>query len=101
MLRCDVGLSRCREATPADVCREDDEWVPPVETESRLSFSCQDIHVHDCGLTCGGVYSCPGCRRTCGWCFGCADDMIELCDDCWYEVTKYREKIATLMSLDL
>jgi hypothetical protein len=37
-----------------------------------------------CGVPgCGGTYRCPKCRRTVGWCFGCADDRPELCDDCW------------------
>jgi hypothetical protein len=40
---------------------------------------------------CNGTYVCLGCERECGWCFGCGDDMPELCDDCWFDVTKARE----------
>lgn len=28
-------------------------------------------------------YKCPGCKRRVPWCFGAADDLPELCDDCW------------------
>ena len=53
-----------------------------------------DVHAPDCGFRCGGSYVCPGCARICGWCFGCGDDMPELCDDCWLDVTKRREVVA-------
>jgi hypothetical protein len=32
---------------------------------------------------CGGVFVCSRCGRATGWCRGCADDLPELCDDCW------------------
>lgn len=38
------------------------------------------------------VFECPGCGRTVPESFGAADNMPELCDDCWYHVTKWREK---------
>lgn len=28
-------------------------------------------------------FKCPQCKRWVSWSFGCADDMPELCDDCW------------------
>jgi hypothetical protein len=40
-------------------------------------------HAPKCNASCGGTYECPGCNRTVGWCFGCWDDLPELCDDCW------------------
>lgn len=46
---------------------------------------------HICGpQTCGGTFECPGCEHEVGWCEG-ANDMPELCNDCWLEVTKKRE----------
>ena len=48
------------------------------------------VHVSDC-RGCNGTYVCERCKRECGWCFGCADDMFELCDDCWLDVTRQRE----------
>lgn len=27
-------------------------------------------------------YQCVGCKRRVPWCFGAADDLFELCDDC-------------------
>lgn len=33
---------------------------------------------------CGGDFTCEGCGRLVGWCFGCADELgEEHCDDCW------------------
>lgn len=28
-------------------------------------------------------YVCPGCGQRCCYCFGAADDLPEVCDDCW------------------
>lgn len=28
-------------------------------------------------------YQCSGCKRMVPWCFGAADSLFELCDDCW------------------
>ena len=36
-----------------------------------------------CGFACGGVFVCPWCERTVGYCMGAADDAPALCDDCW------------------
>lgn len=36
-------------------------------------------------------FFCQGCEHWVGWCKGCADDMPELCDDCWHHVTRVRE----------
>ena len=38
---------------------------------------------------CGGAFVCALCRRLVGWCFGCADELPDACDDCfceWVEV---------------
>jgi hypothetical protein len=63
------------------------------------------IHVCDAYLvmsgvrvgTCGGTYVCTGCERKVGWCFGAADNMPELCDECWAEVTQKREEAACMV----
>lgn len=36
-----------------------------------------------CGRCLGRRYRCLWCRRDVPWCFGAADDMPEVCDDCW------------------
>lgn len=51
-------------------------------------------NTHQCGGECGGVFYCPGCERVVGWCRGAGDDMPELCDDCWNDVTKRREAVG-------
>jgi len=33
-------------------------------------------------------YRCAGCHRSVPWCFGAADDLPEMCDDCWMQRTK-------------
>lgn len=40
---------------------------------------CQDKH----GNPATRWYRCARCQRRVPWCFGAADDMPELCDDCW------------------
>lgn len=40
------------------------------------------VHQPDCN-GCGSTYECNACERVCGWCFGCGDDMPDICDDCW------------------
>lgn len=37
-------------------------------------------------------FRCARCKRWCGYCFGCSDDMPELCDDCWCDVTRARAR---------
>jgi hypothetical protein len=33
------------------------------------------------------AYHCGACRAwVCGWCSGAADDLPDLCDDCWCEL---------------
>jgi hypothetical protein len=47
---------------------------------------------HVCGSgrpTCG-EYVCPGCARRVPNCFGAADELGELCDDCAVEVWNAR-----------
>lgn len=41
-------------------------------------------HVDDRGdfEDCGERYVCACCGRECGPCFGCSDELFELCDDC-------------------
>ena len=39
----------------------------------------------------GKTYLCPGCLRNIPWCCGAADDMPELCDDCWAIFNKENE----------
>lgn len=40
---------------------------------------CSDKH-------CGGTFTCYGCERIVGWCFGAGDELgEEHCDDCWKE----------------
>ena len=41
------------------------------------------VHASDCDGSCPGTYTCRGCERACGWCFGAADEHPDLCDDCW------------------
>lgn len=43
----------------------------------------EEVHQPGCADDCGGTYFCAECGRECGWCFGCWDDLPELCDDCW------------------
>lgn len=39
---------------------------------------------HQCLIKCGGTFTCEGCKRIVGWCFGAADDLgYEHCDDCY------------------
>lgn len=40
------------------------------------------------------TFCCVGCNRIVPVDFGCADDMPELCDDCWLHVTKLRREYA-------
>lgn len=50
------------------------------------------IHQRGCRpRKCGGDFTCEGCERLVGWCFGC-DDVLgeEHCDDCW------RDRLAVL-----
>jgi hypothetical protein len=54
------------------------------------------VHAGDCkprarSSVCGHLYRCPGCERLCGWCFGAADELGELCDDCAAHVWDLRE----------
>ena len=39
-------------------------------------------------------FFCQGCERWNGWCKGAEGDMPELCDDCWYHVTIWRDLAA-------
>lgn len=43
------------------------------------------IHQRGCiPKRCGGEFTCRGCERVCGWCFGCNDLLgPEHCDDCY------------------
>lgn len=43
------------------------------------------------GHDCGGTFVCPGCGRTVGWCYGCDDELFELCDDCWGKAMKEKK----------
>lgn len=38
---------------------------------------------HTCARCKGRTYTCARCRRVVPECEGCADDLPELCDDCW------------------
>jgi hypothetical protein len=33
----------------------------------------------------GELWECKRCHRKICWEEGCADDLIDLCDDCWYD----------------
>lgn len=35
------------------------------------------------GFCKGRRYTCPGCLRFVPYCFGAADDLGHLCDNCW------------------
>lgn len=37
------------------------------------------------------VFRCPKCQRVCCYCFGAADDHLELCDDCAVEMDAWNE----------
>lgn len=39
----------------------------------------------------GEHFTCAGCGQVVPYCNGCADDMPELCDSCWYQVKQWRE----------
>lgn len=43
--------------------------------------------LHQCAKgRCGGTFTCYGCARVVGWCFGAGDELgEEHCDDCWKE----------------
>lgn len=48
-----------------------------------------EAHVPGCDGSaprCGGVYQCNRCERLCGYCFGAADEMPGVCDDCFCEI---------------
>ena len=40
--------------------------------------------------SCGGTFVCAKCKRTVGWCRGCADDLPDLCAACWQRETHAR-----------
>lgn len=40
-----------------------------------------DVHVNNC-KGCNGTFACTGCARQVGWCMGCDDRYLTLCDDC-------------------
>lgn len=40
------------------------------------------------------TFFCPGCERHVSVDNGCFDDMPELCDDCWMDVTRWRAVTA-------
>ena len=31
----------------------------------------------------GRTYECKDCKRRVPWCYGAADNMPNVCDDCW------------------
>lgn len=43
--------------------------------------------LHQCAKgRCGGTFTCAGCERVVGWCFGAGDELgAEHCDDCWHD----------------
>lgn len=50
----------------------------------------------------GVIFFCPGCEEIVDSACGAADDMPELCDNCWGHVTKRREEAqAALEAIDV
>ena len=34
----------------------------------------------------GKLWECERCHKLVCWEEGCADDLVDLCDDCWYDI---------------
>jgi hypothetical protein len=62
-----------------------------ADDKSCASCMREAVHYDGCDTACGGTWVCAGCNRLVGFCGGCSDDMPELCDECWNDVTKARE----------
>ena len=67
-----LHISGCTQRNPAAVCIRRD----------RLGRKLSARH----------SYEYPGCERLFGWCFGAADELGELCDDCAARVRRIREQ---------
>jgi hypothetical protein len=42
----------------------------------------------------GELWECRRCRRKMCWEEGYADDLIDLCDDCWYDIKVLGHELA-------
>jgi hypothetical protein len=54
---------------------------------------CQQCDDEGCD---GPTFFCSGCGKWVSWDKGVADDMPELCDDCWCHVTARREEASEI-----
>ena len=62
--------------------------------ELRARFGPKSLHQAGCRgkQRCGGSFTCAGCSRLVGFCFGGSDELApDHCDDCW------RDRMATLV----
>jgi len=83
------GTDRCARHDKNPRCVTHGDYL--AEGGSCATCLAEAIHGGGCDARCGGTWTCPGCERFLGYCMGCSDDMPELCDDCWADVTKARE----------
>lgn len=42
----------------------------------------------------GELWECHRCHKIVCWEEGCADDLIDLCDDCWYDIQVLGQKLS-------
>lgn len=54
-------------------------------------FGCQSTNHSVCK---GELWECERCHKTICWAEGNADDLVDLCDDCWYDVRVLRQKFS-------
>jgi hypothetical protein len=79
----------CGRHDPSPRCATHGDYLD--ENGSCASCKRAAVHYDGCDTECGGTWTCAGCNRLVGYCCGCTDDMPELCDDCWNDVTNARE----------
>jgi len=83
---------RCAKHDPNGRCESHGDYFS--DNKNCPTCIAEAVHYDGCDAACGGAWPCPGCERLVGYCCGCTDDMPELCDDCWRDVTQKREAAA-------
>ena len=54
-------------------------------------IGCQSTNHAMCN---GELWECERCYKVICWEEGCADNLVELCDDCWYDIRVLRQKFS-------
>lgn len=83
------GVSRCARHDVNPRCEQHGDYL--AEDKTCAACSREAVHYDGCDRQCGGYWTCPGCERLVGNCCGANDEMPELCDSCWNDVTNARE----------